>query len=225
VVEEVISMRAILLCSLAAFAWAADKKPILPAKASNDTVAFEAKAHLTKEEVFAAVGSSLEEGFIVVDITLTPKNGQKVKIYRDDFTLFSSKDGQRSTPYSPTQIAGQAGLVISSKQAGGGVMAQERRVPWGLGGGGIGGMPGNGGSMGSSTGGATIGSASTIDTDPKKGPDPLLAVLESKILPEKTIEEPITGQLYFLIEGKVKLKDLQLFYKAPGGRLTAPFVR
>lgn len=218
-------MRAILFCSLAALAWSADKKPLIPARASNDTVGFEAKANLTKEEVFAAVGASLEDGFIVVDITLTPKNGQKVRVYRDDFTLFSAKDGQRSTPYAPTQIAGQAGLVISSKQADGGVMAQERRVPWGLGGGGIGGFPGNGGTMGSATGGGTLASASTVDADPKKGPDPLLAVLESKILPEKTIEEPITGQLYFLIDGKVKLKDLTLFYKAPGGKLSAPFVR
>lgn len=218
-------MRAVLLCAIAALAWGADKKPVPPARASNDTVGFEAKAHLTKEEVFAAVGASLDEGFIVVDITLTPKNGQKVKIYRDDFTLFSGKDGQRSTPYSPTQIAGQAGLVISSKQAGGGVMAQQRRVPWGLGGGPIGGLPGDGGNIGNATGGGTLASASTVDADPKKGPDPLLALLESKILPEKTIEEPVTGQLYFLIEGKVKLKDLTLFYKAPGGRLSAPFVR
>jgi hypothetical protein len=218
-------MRVILVCSIAALAWSADKKPVPPARASNDTVGFEAKAHLTKEEVFAAVGAPLDDGFIVVDITLTPKNGQKVKVYRDDFTLFSAKDGQRSTPYSPTQIAGQAGLVISSRQAGGGVMAQERRVPWGLGGGGIGGLPGNGGAMGNATGSGTLASASTVDADPKKGPDPLLAVLEAKILPEKTIEEPVSGQLYFLIEGKVKRKDLTLFYKAPGGKLSAPFVR
>jgi hypothetical protein len=217
-------MRTVLLLLTAAICWSADKKPILPARASNDTVAFEAKAHLTKEEVFAAVGASLDEGFIVVDIALTPKNGQKVKVYRDDFTLFSAKDGQRSTPYSPTQIAGQAGLVISSKQAEGGVMAQQRRVPWGLGGGGMG-MPANGGTLGNASAGATVASTSTVDADPKKGPDPLLAVLESKILPEKQIEEPVTGQLYFLIDGKVKLKDLTLFYKAPGGKLSAPFVR
>jgi hypothetical protein len=219
-------MRTVLIVLAAAVCWGADKKPILPARASNDNVAFEAKAHLTKEEVFTAVGASLDEGIIVVDITLTPKNGQKVKVYRDDFTLFSSRDGQRSIPYSPTQIAGQAGLVISSKAAGGGVMAQERRIPWGLGGGPMGmGLPGNGATLGSATGGATIGSSSTVDTDPTKGADPLLTVLEAKVLPEKTIEEPVTGQLYFLIDGKVKLKDLQLFYKAPGGRLTAPFVR
>ena len=208
-----------------ATAFAADKKPVPPAKAANDNVAIEAVAHITKEEVFAVVGSSLDAGFIVVEITLTPKNGQKVRINRDDFTLFSSRDGQRSTPYAPTQIAGQAGLIVSPKNSEGGVMAQERRVPWGLGGGGIGGMPGNGGSMGSTTANTTVASASTVDIDPKKGPDPLLDVLKAKILPEKEITEPVSGQLYFLIEGKLKLKDLQLFYRAPGGRLSAPFVR
>ncbi len=203
---------------------AGDKKP-LPGRTANDNIAIEVVAHITKEEVKEAVGAELDQGFIVLDVTLTPKNGQKIRINRDDFVLFSSKDGQRSAPFAPTQIAGSAGLVLSSRPSSGGVMAQERRVPWG----GVGGMPmglpGSGGGIGSSTASTTEAVAITKDVDPAAKPDPLLAILESKILPEKEITEPITGQLYFLFEGKLKLKDLQLFVKAPGGRLTVPFVR
>ncbi len=50
-------------------------------------------------------------------------------------------------------------------------------------------------------------------------PNPLLAVLTAKILPEKEITDTISGLLYFQIVGKVKPKDLELRYKGPAGAL------
>ncbi len=203
----------------------AGDKNLSPGRTGNDNVGVEAKVFLTKEEVKSAVGSELDEGFIVVQITLTPRNGETVKINRDDFLLLSGRDGQKSQPYAPSQIAGAGALVVASRAGqGGGMMGQQRTVPWGGIGGRPMGMPSPGGSIGSTTANPTEASATTTDGDNKK-PNPLLDTLKEKILPEKEITEPVSGQLYFLLEGKHKLKDLELFYKGPGGKLSLKFVR
>ena len=72
---------------------------------------------------------------------------------------------------------------------------------------------------------ATITSAQASEKESDGKVNPALAVLKEKILAEKEITEPLSGQLYFLIEGKVKLKDLDLYYKVPGGRLDLRWVR
>jgi hypothetical protein len=53
---------------------------------------------------------------------------------------------------------------------------------------------------------------------------PLLLALRQKALPEKTVTEPVTGLLYFEIDGKVKPKNLELFYKTKSGKLGMRFV-
>ena len=53
--------------------------------------------------------------------------------------------------------------------------------------------------------------------------NPLLAVLKEKILPEKEITDPLSGLLYFPIEGKVKPKDLELHYRLQGAKLSLRF--
>ena len=84
-------------------------------------------------------------------------------------------------------------------------------------------MPGNGGSAG--TGPGVDGPLQAkVDAAPKSDKvNPLLAILKEKVLPEKEITEPVTGLLYFQIEGKLKPKDLELYYKTPGGKLTVRF--
>jgi hypothetical protein len=47
-------------------------------------------------------------------------------------------------------------------------------------------------------------------------------VLKEKILPEKETDAPVSGLLYFPME-KQKLKDLELIYKTPEGKLTLRF--
>jgi hypothetical protein len=51
----------------------------------------------------------------------------------------------------------------------------------------------------------------------------LLAVLKEKVLAEQEITEPLSGLLYFLLEGKHRPKDLELMYKGPAGRLSLRF--
>ena len=53
--------------------------------------------------------------------------------------------------------------------------------------------------------------------------NPLLAVLKEKILPEKQITDPVSGLLYFPIEGKVRPKDLELYYRLEGSKLALRF--
>ena len=77
------------------------------------------------------------------------------------------------------------------------------------------------------TGSPTIGNApggtQASGASEKTREDPLLAVLKEKVLAEKEIAEPLSGLLYFLLEGKHKPKELELMYKGPAGRLSLRF--
>ena len=50
----------------------------------------------------------------------------------------------------------------------------------------------------------------------------MLAVLKEKILPEKETDVPVSGLLYFPME-KQKMKDLELIYTTPEGKLLLRF--
>ena len=45
----------------------------------------------------------------------------------------------------------------------------------------------------------------------------------SKASYQKEITEPVSGLLYFQLEGKVKPKDLELYFKTSAGRLGLRF--
>lgn len=208
-----------LLVLAAVFVWAADKGPP-KGEAASKTLRLEATAYLDKTSIQQAVGSPLDEGIVVVTVTLTPSPGQKLTIDRDDFLLRSDKDGQKCTPYAPSQIAGSGTLRVKTGYGGGGLATQENRPAWG----GIGGIgfPTSGGGIGNS--GSTEEAVASVEQDSgKQKENPLLRVLKQKILPEKEIAEPITGQLYFLLEGKHKPKDIELLYKTAEGRLSVRF--
>jgi hypothetical protein len=212
----------IMLAAAAALMQAADKGP--PAgQASNKLLRLEATAYLDKDAIDKAVGVEMEKNVVVIEVKLKPAAGQKVTVSLDDFLLRSDKDGQRTTPYAPTQIAGDSVLVISEKWSGGGVAQQENGPAWG----GIGGrpqrLPGNGGGVGNSGGTAEAVTSVRDDEPPVKKDNPLLAALKAKILPEKEITAETSGQLYFLLEGKHKPKQIELIYKTPAGQLPVRF--
>ncbi len=96
----------------------------------NDKLAITATVYCTKEEVKEQLGSDLGGYFIVVKVNLTPKG--KLAVSRDDFLLRSYKDGQKSQPFDPSQIAGSATMVVSSTGNGGGV-GTNRGPSWGAG--------------------------------------------------------------------------------------------
>jgi len=200
---------------------AADKGPPV-GKAASKALQIEATAYLDRARVAQAVGGQLDEGIVVIEIKLTPIAGEKLAVSRDDFLLRSFKDGQKSKPYSPSELAGGSVLRVGSRAAGGGNVGYEESGPiWGGIGGPLGRMPGSGGGIGNTA--TTTEAVATIEEGKREKENPLLATLKEKILADKEITEPVSGQLYFLLEGKHKAKDLELEYKGPAGRIFVPF--
>jgi len=199
---------------------AAEKKPSV-AQVENDQLALTATLIDGKDAIRQELGSGLGGYFTVLKVTLTPKAGKTLAVSRDDFLLRSDKDGQKCQPFAPSQIAGRSTLVISETGGGGGMMAENPGPVWG----GIGG--GRPQRMGGQN--ATLGNAGTSSTEAsaeaglKQKEDPLLAVLKQKVLPETETTQPLSGLLYFSLEGKHKPKDLELRYAGPGGKLSARF--
>ncbi|MEX2262751.1 MAG: hypothetical protein WD696_12415 [Bryobacteraceae bacterium] len=200
-----------------------DKKPVI-SRAGNDLVAVTASV-LSLKDVAAALGSDLGGYFVVVQVSVEPRSGAPLPVYRDDFLLRTDRDGEKSTPFAPSQIAGSGAMVISSTGEGGAVMGDSRGPVWG----GYPGstdrprrMGGDGGVIGNSGGAGTArASLTTMETGKE---NPLLAALADKILPEdKECKEEISGLLYFPMEPKQKLKHLELIYTTPAGKLNLRF--
>lgn len=196
----------------------------LAGEVSNEAVTLTAKIHTDKASVRQVLGADPGEGIVIVEIKVAPKGGKSLVVSRDDFTLRSDKDGQRSQPFAPSQIAGSAVLVVSTTGSGRGMMVGESQGPvWG-GGPGTGERPRRLGTDGGSIGNIAEGETkASVQTGDREKPNPLLAVLKEKILEEKEIKEPLSGLLYFPLEGKHKPKDLELLYRGPAGKLSMRF--
>jgi hypothetical protein len=166
---------------------------------------------------------------VVVEVKLTPKGEQpKAAVYLDDFTLLSRKDGQRSQPLSPSQLAGKGALVVRAggMGGGGGGFGTPRQGPI------IGGIPGVGdrprrvGGDDTNAGGAAPPeqASARIDDGSNEKDNPLLQVLKDKVLKEGEATDTTSGLLYFILDGKLpKPKDLALLYKSREGRLVLDF--
>lgn len=201
----------------AAVLCASDKK--LPLRSTeNDLVEITADALADREAVRQALGSDLGGHYILVQVRVAPKDGNKVKIDRDDFVLRTDKDGQRTTPFAPSQIAGRGALVITQGGSRGGGYVGPSDTGYGQ----YGPPIMNGGLMGGGGSGGEGETHITINSGAKDKVDPILDVLKEKILPEKETDAPVSGLLYFPME-KQKLKDLELIYKTPDGKLTLRF--
>lgn len=213
---------AILALCLPLVAPASDKGPPT-GQVANDSVAISATLYQGKDAVRELLGSDLGGYFVVVKVEMTPKGAKPLAIDRDDFLLRSYNDGQKCQPYAPSQIAGRAALAVVP--VGGGAVRAEQGgpvfgAPVGMG------MPqrlpGSQASVGSATSGPE-GVEARVDDNVSSKDDPLLAVLKAKILPEKRTSEPVSGLLYFSLDGKHKPKDMALQYKTPSGLLTLAF--
>jgi hypothetical protein len=211
---------AVLVCAAALSA--ADKK-VAPARAGNDDVDITGSAIISREDVKQALGVDPGMNLVVVDLQIKPKSDAKVTLSRDDFIMISRRDGQRTQAMHPSQIAGSAVMVVTSREAGaGGGMVAPRRGPiWG-------GIPGTGGRPQRVGGDTDIASVSDAETraqigDAKDKENPLLAALKKRELPEGEVSEEKSGLLYFVFEGKHRLKDFELMYKTKGDTLTLDF--
>jgi hypothetical protein len=201
-----------------------DPKGPAKGEGADKFVRIEATAYLDRESVTKAVGGPLDQGIVVLEVKVTPADGKKLSLNLDDFLLRSDRSGERSTPYTPSQIAGSSTMRVSSQAVSvGGVQSQNTGPVWG----GMGGrgsrMPGSGQAMGNGTAQVTEATASVDENSGQQKENPMLAVLKEKILPEKEIAGPVSGQLYFLMEGKQKVKDIELLYKTAAGRVSVRF--
>lgn len=201
--------------------------PIPEATDSNENLAITARAYVGKEEIAKLLGLDPGVELVVVDVRIRPRGEGEIQVWHDDFTLISRKDGQRSTPLAPSQIAGQGALRVSSRgmSAGGSGPGNNQRGPiWGGGPGDIGGKPRRIGGEQESVSSSPSGADSKVD-DKAKGDSEVLKILKAKALPEKKSTDELQGLLYYVMEGKHKLKQLELIYKSGGNRMILDFVK
>jgi hypothetical protein len=182
----------------------AAKKTTATARGENDDVILNVTIYIDSASVKEALGDDLGGHYIVAQVKVEPKYTKEITIDRDDFILRTDKDGDRTKPMAPSQIAGRGSLVLTGTQGPGGLGAERSRGwsmggPIGMGGGGI----------GAGGGADTSGVNATMENSDKESP--LRKLLDAMVLPERKIEVPVTGFLFFPMEYQ-KIKDLEMLY-------------
>jgi len=209
-----------LVCAGAARNNESNKPP--EARGENESVVITATLYAKPEAVKEVLGSDLGGHYIVVGVEVAPRFGKEVAINRDDFVLKTDRDGERSAPFAPSQIAGRGAMVIRQTGGGGATGMHDNDGPiWG----GYPGSPGpprrlGGDGVGSA--GAPAGAEAKTRTGSHEKEDPMLAVLKQKELPETKTDKPVSGLLYFPME-KQKAKDLELRFDASADKITMRF--
>jgi len=199
------------------------KRP--PGHFENDRVMVESVIYVERESVKRMIGSDFDGSVAVVEITVTPRGGEALDVEREDWTLFSNKDAQKAPAFHPSQLAGQGAIMVKQERSGGGISAGDN--PNGTV---IGGVPGTMGrprSMGN--GGGAVGNTASdavenkIEAKNDAVSNPILATLKSKELKYGKSMTPVKGLLYFSLEGKHKLKDLEVWYRGPAGKFVISY--
>jgi hypothetical protein len=195
-----------LICIALCGVLTAAKKPLPPTDgmAGNEDVSIHATLYADPAAVEELLGSNLDGHYIVVKVEVKPN--KKYTIDHDNFLLRTDKDGERAHPYEPTQIAGDGALVVTTTDDKDG--SNNRRSS-----GGFGGSPG------------MVQSAKPLSVSMQEGTGkktPILATLQTRLLPQKAVDEPVTGLLYFPME-KQRSKDLELIVTTPTGKLDIRF--
>jgi len=193
-------------------------------RGENESVVINATVYAKPDEVKELLGSDLGGHYIVVALTVTPRFGKEVAVNRDDFILKTDKDGERSGPFAPSQIAGRGAMVVRQTGGAGGTGMHDNNGPI------VGGYPGSAGppvmlgGNGVGNAGAPNGAEARTRTGSHEKEDPILGVLKEKELPQTKTDKPVSGLLYFPME-KQKIKDLELRYAASGDKIAMRFRR
>jgi hypothetical protein len=203
-----------ILLTVSVLGSAAAKKTVATGRGENEDVILNVTIYIDPEVVKDALGNDLGGHFIVAEVKFSPKYTKELIIDRDDFVLRTDKDGEHTTPMAPSQVAGSSSLVLTKTEGGPSEPGAERNRGWSVG--------GMGGGMGSSPGTVIDNrkTKATMKSDEKE--NPLKKELDTKVLPEKKVEEPVTGFLFFPME-KQKMKDLELQYGAKANRIRIRF--
>jgi hypothetical protein len=178
-------------------------------KTGNAQVELTATLYADKESIEKLLGSDLGGYYVVIDVRLAPKNNEKVKVFRDDFQLRTDRDGEKAKPFAPSQIAGKGALIVSPTSEGGTSSGPT--------------FSGGFGGLGVGSGAGTVSNTSKMDRGSRNKENPLLGMLNEKALAEKETDQPVSGLLFFPMEPKQRIKDLELTYAGPGSKLTLRF--
>jgi hypothetical protein len=193
----------------------AAKKTTATGRGENEDLILNVTIYIDSAAVKEALGDDLGGHYIVAQVKVEPKYTKEIAIDRDDFVLRTDKDGDRTKPMAPNQVAGSGGLVLTRNDGPSGQGA-ERSRGWSIGGMGMG-----GGGVGSG-GPENTGVKASTEKSAKDKESPLKKLLDATVLPEKKIEEPVTGFLFFPMENQ-KMKDLELVYGGKENRIRIRF--
>jgi hypothetical protein len=202
----VVRLLAFALLAALLFGAPAKKQTIGSGRGENEDMILSATIYTTPADVKELIGDDLGGHYIVAEIKVEPKYGKTINIDRDDFVLHTDDNGEKVTPFAPSQIAGKQAIIVSQdglKEKKSGIM--------------IGGM---GGGMG---GGGDPGTPQVKVQNPaSQKENPLEKTLADKILVEQKTDKPVGGMLYFPME-KQKLKNLEIRYGPQESRITVRF--
>ena len=109
----------VLLTGLALLLAASDKRIVGSARGENQDLTLQVTLYLDPASVKDLIGSDLGGHFIVADVKIDPKYGKEIEIDRDSFSLRTDKNGEKATPFAPSQIVGKETLVVSQQRIGG----------------------------------------------------------------------------------------------------------
>ena len=215
-----LGLAVVLACTLAARN--NDSNKPAETRGENESVVITATIYAKPDAVKEVLGTDLDGHFIVVSVEVTPRFGKEVTVSGDDFMLKTDKDGERTTPFAPSQIAGRGAMVIHQTGGSGATPMHDNEGPiWG-GYPGTAGQPRRVGGDGVGNAGASEGAEAKTRTGSHEKENPLLGVLKQKALPETKTDKPVSGLLYFPME-KQKVKDLELRYDMSGDKIVMRF--
>lgn len=183
------------------------------ARGENEDLILHVTLYDNPADVKELLGTDLDGHYIVADVRVEPKYGKDIIIDHNDFVLRTFKDGEKTTPFEPNQVAGSGAVILSHgakpSAASPGMVLDGPIVL-------------RGGALGRGKKDDDGGGKVTAAPDAPEKENPLKKLLAEKILPEKKTDQPAAGLLYFPME-KQKRKDLELTYGGRENRITLKF--
>src|ERR1041385_6240465 len=118
-----------LICAWALLA--GGKKGPATSRGESESVEVTATAYTDRESVKQLIGSDLGGDYVVLNVKVASRFGREIEIHRDDFMLRTDKDGQKSQPFEPSQIAGRGALVVTESGVRNGASVENPGPVWG----------------------------------------------------------------------------------------------
>src|ERR1035438_6678887 len=105
----------------------AAKKTTATGRGENEDLILNVTIYIDSAAVKEALGDDLGGHYIVAQVKVEPKYTKEITIDCDDFLLRTDKDGDRTKPMAPNQVAGTGGLVLTRSDGPSGQGAERSR--------------------------------------------------------------------------------------------------